>query len=61
MEGGRGCIMKEVKRNKCCDFDVFVWDEELRMLIFGFGLDLDSSLISFQLHSGFVFVCDFSF
>lgn len=53
--------MKEVKRNKCCDFDVFVWDEELRMLIFGFGLDLDSSLISFQLHSGFVFVCDFSF
>jgi len=54
--------MEEVKRNKFDDdFDVFVWDEELRMLIFGFGFDLDSSFISFQLHSAFVFVCDFSF
>jgi len=51
-------MVGEVKRNKCDDFDVFVWDEELRMLIFGFGFDLDSS---FQLHSVFVFVCDFSF
>lgn len=39
--------MGEVKRNKCDDFDVFVWDEELRMLIFGFGFDLDSSFLSF--------------